>query len=429
MGLKEHVRPYYLKWLYFRLFPEKRPPYFSDCWNYPAGESGGAGTAPDFVFLPMTDWHTRLQRSQHLALALARSGHQCSYLNPHLGREFPLPTLVNRGPVIASLAPGVREIHVHLAAEPVFHHRMLSSAESRFITKAIGRALPEDRPAVQVVSFPLWLDAARRLRDRRGWPIVYDCHDLLSGFRGIGADILAAEADLFRASDLVVFSSRLLKEKWEAALPEVAGRSLLIPNAVTAEWVAAGAAAGQSRVAQKTVGYAGALDYWFDTEAVKAAALRHPEWRFVLIGRIEHDGVRALEPLVNIELLGEIAHARLPEYLARFDAAMIPFQVNDLTRCADPIKLYEYFSFGLPVVSSALPEVEPFQPSVYISKGTDEFVAALETAMAESDSGRRAERKRIAAGETWDRRAGSLIGAWKVRLRRAGNRASPSASI
>src|SRR5438552_15765861 len=97
--LKEYLRPYYLKWLYYALYPERRASYLAECWNkphFPITEkirdvANGNSGRPDLLFLPMTDWHARIQRSQHLAMSFGALGARCFYLNPHLGREFPGP--------------------------------------------------------------------------------------------------------------------------------------------------------------------------------------------------------------------------------------------------------------------------------------------------------------------------------------------------
>jgi len=47
----------------------------------------------------------------------------------------------------------------------------------------------------------------------------------------------------------------------------------------------------------------------------------------------------------------------LPRYGRTFDAAVIPFRINDLTVSVSPIKLKEYLAMGKPVVSTALPAV------------------------------------------------------------------------
>ena len=101
--LKEAVRPYYLRWLYFPLRPGQRPHSFSACWQYPFEKLRGQSRLPEsltddkerssvpqpiLLFYPMTDWHTRIQRTQHLVRAFAQQGFRCIYVNPHLGREF-----------------------------------------------------------------------------------------------------------------------------------------------------------------------------------------------------------------------------------------------------------------------------------------------------------------------------------------------------
>src|SRR5450432_2016265 len=94
-GLKEFVRPYYLRWLYFPLFPHAKPEAFRNCWKFPFERlhpdrrlSGSTADLPDLVFYPMSDWHERNQRTRQLALAFGELGYHCIYLNPHLGREF-----------------------------------------------------------------------------------------------------------------------------------------------------------------------------------------------------------------------------------------------------------------------------------------------------------------------------------------------------
>src|SRR2546430_7671251 len=90
--LKELVRPYYLKWVYFNLRASNCPSEFKECWDYPTSELDAAGALPapdgdraDILFLPMGDWHARVQRTLHLATTFALLGHRCFCLNPALG--------------------------------------------------------------------------------------------------------------------------------------------------------------------------------------------------------------------------------------------------------------------------------------------------------------------------------------------------------
>ena len=63
------------------------------------------------------------------------------------------------------------------------------------------------------------------------------------------------------------------------------------------------------------MGYLGAIENWFDGEAIRTAAVARPGWRFVLGGRIESGNLRALQGLPNVEFAGEISRDRVRGFL------------------------------------------------------------------------------------------------------------------
>ena len=405
----EFVRPYYLRWLYFPLFPQRRPPHFSACWNYPRRDTlPPGGLSPGVLFYPMNDWHGRLQRGQHLARAFARQARRVVYLNPHFGRQFETVPLGEIRERLCQLGENLFELHPRLEREPVFHHRPLSPRESRAIAGAVERTVAGSE-WVQIVSYPTWFDAARELRDRHGWPIVYDCHDLLRGFGNVAREIVDREAHALRESDLAVFSSDRLLRAFLASEPSLQGKARLLRNAVDFE-LFAGAHASAAAVAV----YIGALERWFDIEALAEAARSNPQCLFLLVGRVDALEVRRLSECPNVELTGEVPYAKAPEAMARGRIGMIPFRVNELTLATNPIKLYEYFSLGMPVVSTPLPEVEAFGDLVYIGRTPAEFAVAIQKALAEEDPGKRGRRREIAARESWAARARALAAAFEA---------------
>jgi glycosyltransferase involved in cell wall biosynthesis len=419
--LREVLRPYYLRWIYFRRYPNARPPHFAECWRYPnapLGELTRPGTnRPGVVFYPMNDWHARFQRTQQLAAALSRAGYRCLYINPNLGRQFEQSRYQSPQHRIGVLGEDLYELHVRLPREPVFHHRLLSASETITLQEAVGAAIDELRmsPAVQVVSFPLWFEAASALRRARALPLVYDCHDLLQGFGDIEPELVAAEKRQLREADLVLFSSEPLREHFTALDPALASRAILLRNAVNLEQFNA---APEGTAPPSTAVYAGALAPWFDANAVREAARAAPESRLTLIGRPETPEARKLAAEPNIHLMGEVPHNQLPSLLAQSRVGLIPFKINELTLATNPIKLYEYFGLGMPVVSSRLPEVERFRDLVYIASDSAGFAAALQEAWREDDAERRLRRKAVARLESWAARA-TLLSAEFKRLSQA----------
>ncbi len=407
--LREYVRPFYLRNIYFPLFPRRKPPYFDACWEFPPVRPEPDG-GPVVVFLPMNDWHSRMQRTQHLTLALAKRGYRCVYLNPHLGREFPGRFRPDHAAQVTQLHPGLFELHVHLPREPVFHHRLLSAEETSLLAHAARGLLHQLGPSriVQIVSLPVWMKLAQILRQSHSAPIVYDCHDYLPGFRGIAPAILQVEPELFRTSDLVICSANALRERAQSfGVPE--SHCVLIRNAAAAEFLTTNCAEPKPAHPIR-VGYVGALDSWFDVESLHAAAAAHPEWQFHLAGRVENPAVGKLSSFPNVHLAGEISFSRLPELLCSFTVAIIPFLLNPLIRATDPIKVYEYLAAGLPIVSSELPELERFGDLIARYRDPPDFVRKIELAARQNDAITVEQRREAARRATWEQRAAELAG-------------------
>jgi glycosyltransferase involved in cell wall biosynthesis len=419
--LKELVRPYYLKWLYFRWKKENYPRSFKKCWEYPTTgiaaflerSESEQGNRRDLVFLPMADWHLYTQRSQHFATSLASMGYRCFYVNPHLGREFPQTYFNSPSVLVSTLGQRLLELHIHLLLEPVFHCRRLRSNETAIITNAIETVLgtaSSARPAL-IVSFPVWQDVAFQLRERLGCKVIYDCHDLMAGFEDISEDLLEAEQRLFTDCDLIVFSARQLMESILGQHPGLRGKAVLMRNAVDlADFPACVSRDGSNaRGAQKVIGYVGALNSWFDTESVRLAALAHPELRFVLVGPVASRKLDVLRSIPNILFLGQVPYREVASHLSKMDVAIIPFLSCPLTLATNPIKLYEYFACGLPVVSTRLPEMDQFPGLVYLADNPDEFLVQIEKALQEDDPALRSRRRDVARQESWMARCAQLV--------------------
>jgi len=213
------------------------------------------------------------------------------------------------------------------------------------------------------------------------------------------------EARLIREADLVCATAGLLAERPREVSPQV----LLLPNGVDLAAFPAPAAVRRpgSPIA---IGYVGALSPWFDVEAVEAAARAFPDWRFRLAGQVEDPEVAALAGRPNLETVGEIPFADVSSFLAGLDVALVPFRDLPLTRAVDPVKLYEALAMGLPVVARRLPETERWaEPLVYLYDDPAGFVRQLRRAVEERSPELARERRRVAEGESWDRRADALL--------------------
>jgi GT2 family glycosyltransferase/glycosyltransferase involved in cell wall biosynthesis len=256
--------------------------------------------------------------------------------------------------------------------------------------------------AVVLVQYPSWEPLARRLRDRYGWRVVYDCMDEHTGFGTHGPRTARDEERLLAESDLVSVTSRPLLERVSVLRPD----ALRLANAADWERFAALPPRETSPLAglpRPVVGYYGAIAAWFDVDAWALAAGRRRGWSFVLVGRESGAELSRLARLPNVHRIGEVPYDRLPAYLTAFDVCTIPFQRTPLTEATNPVKLYEYFATGKPIVARRLPEIESFAGLVGLYDRPEEFDAALERAVAPrpDEESLAARRRQLAQENTW----------------------------
>jgi glycosyltransferase involved in cell wall biosynthesis len=357
---------------------------------------------PPVLYLPAVSWSYRFQRPQHLARALARAGHPVLYVDGFL-RSRLLPSrhlLLCQG--------GLHVLRMRVPGRPDPYREPLDRRTAARMADTILAGLQHEKPFMVLVQLPFWAELGRELARRLRVPLVYDRIDLHVGFPGVPASrIESAEALLIRESDLVCATAGLLAERPRQVSPRV----LLLPNGVDLAAFPTPALVREETAGELCVGYVGALGPWFDLEAVAAAAVAFPEWRFRLAGQVEDLDIAELAArLPNLETVGEIPFTDVPQFLASLAVALVPFRDLPLTRAVDPVKLYEALAMGLPVVARRLPETERWaEPLVYLYDTPADLVRQVHRAAQERTPELALLRRQAAAEESWDRRAAELL--------------------
>jgi len=107
-------------------------------------------------------------------------------------------------------------------------------------------------------------------------------------------------------------------------------------------------------------------------------------------------------------MLGRRPYSELPRYARRFSVGLCPFKLNELTRNVNPIKLREYLSAGLPVVSTDIPECRVRPEWGRVARTAEEFTAQVDAVLREDSPARRHERSEAMKAETWQARVSQL---------------------
>lgn len=274
---------------------------------------------------------------------------------------------------------------------------------SRLVARAIRRL--EFRPSI-LWSFHFNVSGVIR---RLQLPLsIYDCGDNEGGLardprhRALVDDI---EQDTCRAADLV-FTCTVpmgeLKRPWNADTVAVTlgadldfWRRALAPDTAVPDDLAA--------LPGPILGYMGGVcPYKIDKDLVRFIAKARPDWTLAFVGYVWFGfDTTYFDDLPNVHFLGGKDYEAFPGYLKGMDVCLAPFQLNDVTRYGDSIKIYEYLAAGRPVVSTAIPASEGVGHPVRIANTPDAFVAAVASALEE---GANDVQQRLAAVQphSWD---------------------------
>jgi len=149
------------------------------------------------------------------------------------------------------------------------------------------------------------------------------------------------------------------------------------------------------------VGFFGLISEWIDLELIVFSAKKLPDFTFLIIGKPSVN-TSIFNQAPNIKFIGEISFNELPNFASVFDVGIIPFKINELTIACNPLKLLEYLSLGIPVVSVNLPEVNKFKSCVDIANNYEDFVSQIKMAVQKDTEQKRKERLSVAEKYSWE---------------------------
>jgi glycosyltransferase involved in cell wall biosynthesis len=254
--------------------------------------------------------------------------------------------------------------------------------------------------------------------------VVYHCVDDIAAQKGVHASSFQqAEARFAAAADLVLASAPALARRMRELNPRV----LDAPNVADTERFADALDPGEidgalAALPRPRIVFMGAVVATkLDLDLLGGLATARPGWSFALVGPIgagdPGTDLSALRDRPNVHLLGPRHYADLPSVLRGADAGLIPYAINELTRSVFPMKVYEYLSAGLPVVSTPLPALDGLD-DIAFARDAVEAERRLAEQLAADDPGRRAARSRAARAHSWDRRLEEITAALETAPRR-----------
>ena len=235
---------------------------------------------------------------------------------------------------------------------------------------------------------------------------LYDCMDELSAFKFAPDSLGWNEGRLFDRSAAIFTGGRSLYEAKRNRHAHVH----CLPSSIDAAHFHKARSpmpdpADQAHIPTPRVGFFGVIDERMDLDLVRQTAQQAPDLQFVIIGPVTKIDPHHLPQAANIHWLGSKRYEDLPAYLANWQAGWMPFALNDATRFISPTKTPEFLAAGLPLTSTAVPDVV----ADYAATGLVEIgdAASMAIALRQSLRGRNARWlagvDEVLAQTSWDR--------------------------
>jgi glycosyltransferase involved in cell wall biosynthesis len=240
---------------------------------------------------------------------------------------------------------------------------------------------------------------------------VYYCIDDYAALPGVDtASVRAIDETLTREAELLYVASPVLFERKRHQNPH----AHFSPHGVDFELFsqamdeALPVAEPARQLRHPVIGYFGVISGGIDVELLEYVAESRPQYTLLVIGHPQADPGR-LPRLPNVVLQPPVPYRSLPSWAKAFDVAVIPYRMTDQILHANPLKLREYLATGKPVVSTWTPEVERFAHVVQIARSREEYVQAIDRALAEDSPSHRQARLDSVRPLTWDARVEEVL--------------------
>ncbi|HEV2388540.1 MAG TPA: hypothetical protein VGS20_14940 [Candidatus Acidoferrales bacterium] len=148
------------------------------------------------------------------------------------------------------------------------------------------------------------------------------------------------------------------------------------------------------------LGYAGgAAEEHLNTRVLRDLLERRPDWNFISFQwRPAHLGMKPAVSTSNAHVLPWQGPEGFARCVAGFDIGFMPYDCSNVVLFnGPPMKLWDYFALGLPVVATPLIHLWEYEGLVYLGDTAKELERAVEAALAEPpDSPLRQKRKELA---------------------------------
>lgn len=370
----------------------------------------------DFLCFSTTDWDEIWGSRQQIMSRLGQRGHRVFFVERPAGLEHILRYPNIRNQKIRRWRQGIRNISENICKISLplllpgrYYSPAINDINQRITLKSVKKQLKN----YQIESPILWIynpEQGNLIGEFNERLSVYHCIDeFTAGTSGRKKQIITKlENQLISRSDIVLANSLPTYQNKLAQNPN----TYRISSGVDFELFSSSPISQDvslllDKIPHPRIGYIGNLNDRIDFSFLDTLAAQRSEWSFVFVGdtyplSATHPSIKQIKSRSNCYLLGKKPYAQMPSFVQAFDVCFMPFVQNERAYYRSPLKLYEYFAAGKPIVSTSLPETREFSDILYLASTPENFIIELDKAIRENDPSLEQQRKLIARHNSWE---------------------------
>lgn len=161
-------------------------------------------------------------------------------------------------------------------------------------------------------------------------------------------------------------------------------------------------------ISKPIIGYLGGIRCWIDFKLVEMMLQNLKNCYVVFLVPLNKNAADDLKILLtynNFIWIRFKEQWQLPAYLKKFRVGIIPFKINNFMLSVFPNKFFEYMALGIPIVTTALPELKKYSDLIGYSETNEEFIDNCKYAVNGKFDSYRYKYIELAKSNTWELRA------------------------
>jgi len=242
----------------------------------------------------------------------------------------------------------------------------------------------------------------------RKYFLLYDCVDFFSGRY---ESKLCEIANLVTANSHVLQNHLLKYRKSVKLVPQGFRISDYLENKHKIEAL---------NIKKPVIGFVGGVNKRLDLDLLLPLVKNNPNWNFVIWGPLQEkekintgiwEKMQKLISLPNVITGRSDDKKEVPGIISQFDIGMIPYDISDnFNRFCYPMKLFEYFCTGIPVVATPIKELTYFRGLVFIGKNYREWQRNFDKILSGPwPANKRAKQKLLANKNSWEKKVEGIL--------------------